>query len=335
LPREIGYDGGWWAVLFSPGARGNQANAAYILDKLIAYVDAAQTSIHVAAFETDLTPLAEALVRARARGVDVRWVTDDEHGVDADFDEGRGQFALMEDAGIPIRDDLRSAFMHNKFTIIDGHILWTGSMNLTTNDIYRNNNNVVVVDSPEVAAVFEAEFAEMWNGQFGPRSPAGQGQDVFDRNQRPFVIRYAPEDDPLDALVQITSLAERSIRFMAFSFTHDELGATMHERAAAGVDVRGIFETFGSETIYSEMGPLFCAGVDVRQDGNPGMLHHKVIIIDENVVVTGSLNFSNNAADSNDENVLMLADAGIAGLYLEEFERRWAEGRAPVGVDCP
>jgi phosphatidylserine/phosphatidylglycerophosphate/cardiolipin synthase-like enzyme len=186
-----------------------------------------------------------------------------------------------------------------------------------------------------VAAVFEAEFGEMWAGQFGPRSPAAAGQDVFDRNQRPFVIRFAPEDDPLSALVQLTGLAERSIRFMAFSFTNDELGATMRERAAAGVEVSGIFETFGSETSYSEMGPLFCAGVDVRQDGNPGMLHHKVIIIDETVVVTGSLNFSDNAADSNDENVLILADAGIAELYLEEFGRRWAEGRAPVGADCP
>ena len=336
LPRDIGYDGGWWAVLFSPGKRGNEANGQYILDKLVGYIDAAQTSIHLAVFETDQTLVAEALVRAYERDVDVRWITDDEHGIDADGEPGRGQFALMEDAGIALRDDLRSALMHNKFVIIDGHIVWTGSMNLTANDIFRNNNNIVVIESPEVAAVFEAEFAEMWAGQFGPRSPSQPGQDVFDRNQRPFIVRFAPEDDPMAALVEIAGLAERSIRFMAFSFTHDELGAAMRERAAAGVDVRGIFETFGSKTIYSEMTPLYCAGIDVRQDGNPGMFHHKVIIIDETVVVTGSLNFSNNAAESNDENILMLADAGIAGLYLEEFERRWAETRplAAGDVDC-
>lgn len=333
LPREIGYDGGWWAVLFSPGARGNQDNAAYILDRLIGIIDAARSSIHIAAFETDLTLFAEALLRAQARGVDVRWITDDEHGMDADGEEGRGQFALLEDAGVPLRDDLRSDLMHNKFVIVDGHIVWTGSMNLTSNDLRRNNNNVVIIESPEVAAVFEAEFAEMWAGQFGPRSPAQAGQDVFDRNQRPFVIRFAPEDDPMAALVQITGLAERSIRFLAFSFTHDELGATMRQRAAAGVDVRGVFETFGSETIYSEMTPLYCAGIAVRQDGNAGMLHHKVLILDETIVVTGSLNFSDNAADGNDENILMLADADIARLYLEEFERRWAEAHAP-DVDC-
>ncbi|MEZ4540790.1 MAG: phospholipase D-like domain-containing protein [Chloroflexota bacterium] len=333
LPRDIGYDGGWWAVLFSPGKAGNEANGFYILDKLVGYIDAAQTSIHLAVFETDVTPIAEALARAHARGVDVRWVTDDEQGIDADGEPGRGQFALLEDAGVGVRDDLRSGLMHNKFVIIDGHIVWTGSMNLTHNDIFRNNNNIVVVESPDVAAVYEAEFEEMWDGRFGPRSPAQAGQDVLDRNGRPFIIRFAPEDDPMAALVQLTSLAERSIRFMAFSFTHDELGATMRERAAAGVDVRGIFETFGSETIYSEMTPLFCAGVGVRQDGNAGMLHHKVVIIDDTVVVTGSLNFSDNAADSNDENFLILADAGIAKLYLEEFERRWAEARPPT-VDC-
>jgi len=130
-------------------------------------------------------------------------------------------------------------------------------------------------------------------------------------------------------------MAEESIHFMAFSFTHDGLGAAMRERVAAGVTVSGIFETFGSQTPYSEMGPLYCAGAAVRQDGNPGMLHHKVIIIDETVVVTGSLNFSDNAANSNDENVLILADAGIAGLYLEEFDRRWAEASPPAGVVCP
>lgn len=336
LPRDIGYDGGWWAVLFSPGRDGNEANGRYILDKLIGYIDAAEQSIHLAVFETDLTPIAEALARAHGRGVDVRWITDDEHGIDADGEAGRGQFALLEEAGVPIRDDLRSALMHNKFVIIDGHIVWTGSMNLTYNDVFRNNNNIVVIESPEVAAVFEAEFGEMWNGQFGPRSTAQDGQDVLDRNGRPFIIRFAPEDDPMAALVQLAGLAERSIHFMAFSFTHDELGEVMRERAAAGVEVRGIFEAFGSKTIYSEMTPLYCAGLDVRQDGNAGMFHHKVIIVDDNVVVTGSLNFSDNAAGSNDENFLMLADRGIAGLYLEEFARRWAETRplSPADIDC-
>ena len=330
LPRDIGYDGGTWAVLFSPGARGNQANGQFIIDKLIGYIDAAQTSIDVAAFETNLTPVAEALIRAHERGVVVRWITDDENGRDADGEEGRGQFALLEAAGIEVRDDLRSAFMHNKFILIDGQLLWTGSMNLTTNDVFRNNNNVVVLLSPAAVAVYAREFEEMWNGQFGPRSPSNvNGQTVMTAAGLPITIRFAPEDEPFDSLIQLVSLANESIRFMAFSFTEDELGAMMRRRAAEGVVVQGIFEVRGSETQYSEMPAMFCEGLEVRQDGNPGTFHHKVVIIDDFVVITGSMNFSDNAANSNDENVIAIADPAIGRLYREEFIRRWGDATLP------
>jgi phosphatidylserine/phosphatidylglycerophosphate/cardiolipin synthase-like enzyme len=330
LPRDIGYDAGAWAVLFSPGARGNEANGQFIVDKLIGYIDAAQSSIDLAVFETNLTPVAEALIRAHERGVAVRWITDDENGRDADGEEGRGQFALLEAAGIPIRDDLRSAFMHNKFILIDGRILWTGSMNLTTNDVFRNNNNVVVLESPAAVAVYAREFEEMWGGQFGPRSPSNvNGQTVMTAGGLPITIRFAPEDEPFDSLVQLVGLANESIRFMAFSFTKDELGEIMRRRAAEGVVVQGIFETRGSETAYSEMPAMFCDGLEVRQDGNPGTFHHKVVIIDDFVVITGSMNFSDNAADSNDENVIAIADPAIGRLYREEFVRRWGEATTP------
>ncbi|WP_374686728.1 phosphatidylserine/phosphatidylglycerophosphate/cardiolipin synthase family protein [Promineifilum sp.] len=330
LPPGMGYDAGTWAVLFTSGATGDPANGQFLIDRLIDYIDAAETSIDVAVFETNLTPVAEALIRAHERGVAVRWITDDENGIDADGEEGRGQFLLMEEAGIPIRDDLRSAFMHNKFIIIDGRILWTGSMNLTSNDVFRNNNNVTVLESPVAAAIFTREFEEMWTGEFGPRSPSTVDDQMVDIGaDRPVSVRFAPEDEPLANLMLLTGLAEKSIHFMAFSFTHDALGETMRERLAAGVEVQGIFETRGSETQYSEMPPLYCAGAAVRQDGNPGTFHHKVVIIDEYVVVTGSMNFSDNAADSNDENVFAIADPRIARLYLEEFDRRWAEARDP------
>jgi phosphatidylserine/phosphatidylglycerophosphate/cardiolipin synthase-like enzyme len=74
---------------------------------------------------------------------------------------------------------------------------------------------------------------------------------------------------------------------------------------------------------------LFCADVPVRQDGNPGTFHHKVIVIDGETVVTGSLNFSENADSSNDENVVIIQNRAIAARYLEEFERRWQEANDP------
>jgi phosphatidylserine/phosphatidylglycerophosphate/cardiolipin synthase-like enzyme len=100
-----------------------------------------------------------------------------------------------------------------------------------------------------------------------------------------------------------------------------------------GVDVQGIFETRGSETEYSELTLLFCAQVPVRQDGNPQTFHHKVIVVDDETVITGSLNFSNNADDSNDENVVIIKNRSIAAKYLEEFDRRWQEAQDPDPSD--
>ncbi len=61
--------------------------------------------------------------------------------------------------------------MHDKFWIFDNNTVWTGSTNITQNGNFRNNNNVIVVENAEVAAIYENEFSEMWNDdEFGPKS---------------------------------------------------------------------------------------------------------------------------------------------------------------------
>ena len=167
----VGSGGDWWQVYFTdPTSDYDPSNMdGTVAAELITHINSAQETIHIASFEFNLTPVAEALIAAHKRGVDVRWVTDDENGIEADEDDDRGQFAMLADAGIEIVDDARGALMHNKFWVFDEKMVWTGSTNITENGIFRNNNNVIVVESPQVAAMFEREFDEMWAGEFGPR----------------------------------------------------------------------------------------------------------------------------------------------------------------------
>ncbi|OQX64391.1 MAG: hypothetical protein B6I38_04005 [Anaerolineaceae bacterium 4572_5.1] len=324
--------GDWWEVYFADPVYKNDPSQieGTIAENLIARIDGAQQSIHVASFEFDLTPVAEALIRAHERGVDVRWVTDDEHGIDADEDLDRGQFEMLEDAGIEIVDDQRGALMHNKFWIFDGQTVWTGSTNITVSGIFNQDNNVIVIDSVELAAMYEREFEEMWNGEFGPRSTSTVDQQSLVIDDTPIQVLFSSEDDVIEHILPYVQNAQSSIRFYAFSFTHDDLGAAMRERDSAGVDVMGVFEKTGSSTEYSELGDMYCSGMKVRRDGNPGFLHHKVIVVDDEIVVTGSLNFSDNANTSNDENVIVITNKDIAALYLQEFERLWAQASDPA-----
>lgn len=332
---SIGSGGDWWQVTFTEPQSGGDPDdlAGSIPEKLIEYIDGAQRTIHIASFEFNLTPVAQALIAAHKRGVQVQWITDDEHGIEADEEDDHGQFAMLEKAGIKVKDDGRTALMHNKFWVFDGQTVWTGSTNITVNGSFRNNNNVLVVESTELAAIYEREFDEMWDGEFGPTSPSTVDHQSLTIEGTFIQVLFAAEDEVISHLVPLIENAQSSIRFMAFAFTHDDLGAAVLAQAEAGIDVQGIFETRASETEYSEMRALYCANVPVRQDGNPRTFHHKVFVIDDKIVITGSLNFSENANDSNDENVIILNHSDIAAQYLQEFDRRWAEATRPDAAD--
>lgn len=326
----------WWEVHFTDPLTINNENdpTGSVEERLLQFIDAAQVSIHIASFEFNLPRVADALIAAKARGVDVRWVTDDENGLEIDANPNRGQFTRLMAGGIEVKDDAgRSALMHNKFWIFDRQIVWTGSTNITVNGVYKQNNNVIVFHSPDVALIYEREWDELWNAQLGPRAPSTRNNQWAILEGTPIQILFSAEDDAVDNLIALVNDAQTSVRFLAFSFTDYPLAQAMIARAQAGVDVQGVFETFGSNSTRSELRTLWCAGLPVRQDGNSSFLHDKVIIIDNSIVVTGSLNFSSSADEENEENVVILDNAEIAALYLQEYQKLWDQAQSvPAGA---
>src|SRR5512138_1840256 len=233
-PTSISASGDWWEVYFTDPLNVNDpANwQSSIEGRLIDKINAAQTSIHIASFEFDLTPVAEALVAAKQRGVDVRWVTDDESGLEADEEPDRGQFAMLQSAGIEVRSDDRSALMHNKFWIFDERTVWTGSTNITENGVFKQDNNTIVIQSPELAAIYEREFQEMWDGQFGPTSPSQLSNQAVMINGSGIAVIFTPEDSAIEqAIIPLVNSATKSIRFLAFSFTDYPLAEAMIKRS--------------------------------------------------------------------------------------------------------
>jgi phosphatidylserine/phosphatidylglycerophosphate/cardiolipin synthase-like enzyme len=124
---------------------------------------------------------------------------------------------------------------------------------------------------------------------------------------------------------------------MTFSFTLDEVGQALLDRAENGVSVEGVFEVTGSRTSFSELPRLLCAGLPILQDGNPYILHHKVFIIDDELVLTGSFNISSNATEDNDENMVIIRDADLAAQYIAEFGRVQSQATVPPAdeITCP
>ncbi|KYO30780.1 mitochondrial cardiolipin hydrolase [Alligator mississippiensis] len=66
-------------------------------------------------------------------------------------------------------------------------------------------------------------------------------------------------------------------------------------------------------------------GIQVRHDQESGYMHHKFAIVDQKMLITGSLNWTTQAIQSNRENVLIVEDAEYVKPFLAEFERIWEE----------
>jgi HKD family nuclease len=321
-----------WAVYFTAPELIADPQTEYGINiRLADALGRARTSVDVALFELSDPLLVQTLVEAHQHGVRVRIVADDEYGPEAED----SLFPQLQEAGIPVVTDERSSLMHDKFFIIDGTSVWTGSWNLSEGSTFDQNNNVLVFDSPDLAALYAAEFEEMFSrGEFGPGSTVG-GTSQVTVEGIPVEVYFAPEDAAGPRLLELIGGAEHSIRVMAFSFTNPDIGAAMVEQVQAGVTVTGILEGTGSAGPYSQLAPLSCAGANMRLDGNPSFMHHKVIVIDDAIVITGSLNFTSNALETNDENVLIVFDPALAAAYTQEFERLWAVANAPTDIVCP
>jgi phosphatidylserine/phosphatidylglycerophosphate/cardiolipin synthase-like enzyme len=229
----------------------------------------------------------------------------------------------LKDAGIPILGDRREGLMHDKFVVIDNSEVWTGSMNFTDSGAYTDNNNLIRIRSVKMAEDYTREFEEMFvDDKFGPDVVAETPNPQVTINDTSIDVYFSPDDKVQSSLIDLLDNAKESIYFMAFSFTADSLGEVIRNRARDGVVVAGVME---DEQVNSNAGtefdPFKQAGLDVLRDANEGQMHHKVIVIDESIVVLGSYNFTNSAETKNDENLLVIYSRDIAAEFMKEFIR--------------
>lgn len=324
--------GSWYELHFTaPVYPDNPANHTNGLDvHLVTLMDKATKTLDVADYDFDLANVADAMVRAKKRGVTVRMVTDTDTLTDTKNKEIQSAFDKLKGASIPIVDDQRGPIMHNKFTVVDNEWVETGSWNYTDGDTYHLNNNQIIIHNAQLAQNYTTEFNKMFEKKtFGPNKAAGVPNPVITIDGTKVENYFASEDDTIGNIVRAVNGAKQSVYFLAFSFTQDDIGNAIIAKQKAGLKVGGVFETTGSQTPSSEYGKMKKDGLDVYTDGNPWVMHHKVIIVDEHITIFGSFNFSDNAAHSNDENLLIVDNAEIAKAFKAEYDRVLALAKNP------
>jgi len=208
--------------------------------------------------------------------------------------------------------------MHNKFCILDNQTVITGSLNPTLGEgIEKNNNNMIIFHSKNIAKVYEEEFQELYSGTFSGGEPTSN--NIFYLNNDEIEVYFCPEDWCANKVLYALNNAQNSVYFLIYSFTHDKIGDLVVNKHNEGLTIAGVMEK-SQNSKFSEFQKLANAGIPVKWDTNKALMHNKIFIIDENTVITGSFNPTTNGDVNNDENIVIVHSQEIARKYLEEFK---------------
>ncbi|MBI1935503.1 hypothetical protein HYS31_03605, partial [Candidatus Woesearchaeota archaeon] len=193
-----------------------------------------------------------------------------------------------------------------------------------------------VVDSKAIADNFENEFDELWNGKFGAGSktkyPIVYVNDIKIENY------FCPEDCSLELsstiskdsglykIIDLIRNAKTSIQVASFTFTHEAIADELIKADSRGINVTILTESRQRNVMGSQYKRVKDFGLNIRLDGNKYTMHHKFIIIDGKIVITGSPNFTNGGFNKNDENFLIIYDEVLALKYIDEFNKLFSLG---------
>ncbi len=246
--------------------------------------------------------------------------------------------------------------MHNKFAVIDilsenpdDHYVWTGSMNVTYTGPFNSNNTIVIKDS-DVAEAYYREFNQMWGGEGDMPDPNRArfhkdkryiGENVFFVDTTKVELYFSPinrnrtKPSPAGRIHQlIRDSARQDLNFLAFAITPDiPMSRTMWERSFRdSLLLQGLIDPrFYAQ--YRNAGVIWTSpeaqlgNRNIRAARELRTLHHKVMLIDvtkpfENdrgIAIAGSYNYSTNAEENNDENLLIFHSEQIANQYYQDF----------------
>lgn len=293
----------------------------------LADLAAAKSTIDIAVFDIDLPELRDALLVAAKRGVTVRVAYDDTNLADARVAQLIG---ALQDANITVVADEREPFMHEKIAAIDDTIVWTGSWNMTFNDTYRNNNSMLRFVNRTMATMYHQEVDQLVNGNFGVNKVSYAPYPTIDLPDGELTYFFSPVDDINKFVVAEIKAAKKSVRFMAFSYTDKAISQAMIAAHKRNLVVQGVMEKQNVRGTGSAWPALESAGVDILPDGSCYIMHHKTIIIDDEIVITGSYNFTKSAEQSNDENLLIIRSPGLAAQMTAEYKLVRAQAEQPT-----
>jgi phosphatidylserine/phosphatidylglycerophosphate/cardiolipin synthase-like enzyme len=186
----------------------------------------------------------------------------------------------------------------------------TPSTELILPNFYTDNNSS---SSPSVSDTQVSNSSP-------PASSTSGGANVSTNN---LSVYFCPQDECANELVKRIDSAKESMYIAIYSFTQDDIASAVLRAKERGVEIRIVFDYDQSKNDSSVDEKLIEAGIPVKRLDGSGYMHNKFTIIDGSIVSTGSFNYSKNANEKNNENLLFIKNSDLASLYKSDFDLLW------------
>ncbi|MBD5401187.1 DUF1669 domain-containing protein [bacterium] len=291
-------------------------------------LDNAKESIDIAIYGYENIPdITKALEKAKSRNVKIRFVYDENYDTNKTYYKGNHIIQNLAEEYRSDKNDsitLSNMLMHNKFIIFDKKTVFTGSMNFSaTGTSGYDANTIAIINSSEIAELYEKEFEQMLSGKFHTKKTRQALSNKFQIGNSTVEVYFSPQDKSSIRIVELIKNAQHYIYIPTFLITHTEISNELIKAKKRGVDVRIIMDANNVYTRNTKHALLRNNNIPLKIENYAGKMHSKAMIIDDKYIIMGSMNFSNSGENKNDENLLVIKNEQLANNYKNFFLYLW------------
>ena len=313
---------------FSKNLKPHKNCTETVCKEVLKIIDNTKETLDIAIYGYDKIPaITNALIDAKNRGVKIRFVYDENSDPQKTYYKDNN---IISNISTSYRSDKTSTttttnmLMHNKFLISDNHTVLTGSMNFSSSGFSSYDvNDIVIIYSTKIAEIYTKEFEQMLLGKFHTHKDKISAEKKYQIGNSQVEIYFSPKDKTSTRIIQIIKNAKHYIYIPTFLITHTQITNELINAKNRGVDVRLIIDANSTYTRNSKHAILRQNGILLKTENYAGKLHSKTIIVDDEYLITGSMNLSNSGENKNDENTVIIKNSQIAKHHKEFFLYLW------------
>ncbi|MEP3245988.1 MAG: phospholipase D-like domain-containing protein [Sneathiella sp.] len=308
---------------------------------IVEFINKAQKRLEIAVQELESVPIAEAIIEARKRKVLVKLVIEQSYLKSdrakanpwlpgGEKEENRSIHDAILRSNIDVKVDYNASIFHQKFMVRDRDAVLTGSTNFTPTGTHKNLNHLVVINDALVAKIYAREFKEISQGHFGKLNEGhDKAPDEVTVSNVPIKVLFAPDHNPEMEIMKQMMKARKRIDFAIFTFSKSSgIDDTMLRLLDFGMPIRGAFDGQSGGQVWSPLKDIAAKGGDmhtVSRTSTLGKLHHKLMVLDDEVVIAGSFNYTGPANQLNDENIIILGDLETKSATKRKAQQKIAQ----------